>query len=72
MMVASNFLKSVELKLKKYESEVLKVLPNGDAIIGLPEELCVEMDWNVGDHLTYSLENDTIILKKLDGSKSTN
>jgi bifunctional DNA-binding transcriptional regulator/antitoxin component of YhaV-PrlF toxin-antitoxin module len=62
----------VELKLKRYESKVLKVLPNGDAVVELPEELCIEMNWNVGDSLTYSLENDTIILKKLDGSESTN
>jgi antitoxin component of MazEF toxin-antitoxin module len=62
----------VESKLKTYESKVLKVLPNGDAVIDLPQELCIEMNWNVGDNLTYSLENDTIILKKIDGSESTN
>jgi antitoxin component of MazEF toxin-antitoxin module len=61
----------VELKLKKYESKVLKVYSNGDALIDLPEELCVELGWNVGDTLTFSIENDTIILKKNDGSKST-
>jgi bifunctional DNA-binding transcriptional regulator/antitoxin component of YhaV-PrlF toxin-antitoxin module len=62
----------VELKLKKYESKVVKVYSNGDALIDLPEELCVELGWNVGDTLTFSVENDTIILKKNDGSKSTN
>jgi bifunctional DNA-binding transcriptional regulator/antitoxin component of YhaV-PrlF toxin-antitoxin module len=61
----------VELKLKKYESKVVKVYSNGDALIDLPEELCVELGWNVGDTLTFSMENDTIILKKNDGSKST-
>ena len=62
----------MELKLKKYESKVLKVLPNGDAVIELPEELCIEMNWNVGDQLTVSLENDIIILKKKDGCESIN
>ena len=58
--------------MKKYESKVVKVYSNGDALIDLPEELCVELGWNVGDTLTFSVENDTIILKKNDGSKSTN
>jgi antitoxin component of MazEF toxin-antitoxin module len=57
----------VEFKLKKYESEVLKVLSNGDALIELPEEMCVELGWNVGDNLTIKMENDIIILKKTDG-----
>jgi antitoxin component of MazEF toxin-antitoxin module len=54
----------VEFKLKKYESEVLKVLPNGDALIELPEEMCVELGWNVGDQLTLKMENDIIVLFK--------
>lgn len=58
--------------MKRYESKVVKVYSNGDALIDLPEELCVELGWNVGDTLTFSVENDTIILKKNDGSKSTN
>jgi formylmethanofuran dehydrogenase subunit D len=58
--------------LKKYESKVLKVYSNGDALIDLPEELCVELGWNVGDTLTFSTENDTIIIKKKDGCQSTN
>ena len=62
----------MEFKLKKYESEVLKVLPNGDALIELPEEMCVELGWNVGDNLTIKMENDIITLKKTDGSESTN
>jgi hypothetical protein len=63
-------LKDVELKLKKYESEVLKVLPNGDAIIGLPEEMCVELNWNLGDTLDCQIVDGEIILKKINGSKS--
>jgi antitoxin component of MazEF toxin-antitoxin module len=62
----------VELKLKKYESKVLKVLSNGDALVELPEEMCVELGWNVGDQLTFKIENDIIIMKKTDGCKSTN
>jgi antitoxin component of MazEF toxin-antitoxin module len=62
----------VELKLKKYESKVLKVLSNGDALVELPEEMCVELGWNVGDELTFKIENDIIIMKKSDGCKPTN
>lgn len=58
--------------MKTYESEVLKVLPNGDAVIGLPEELCVELNWNVGDSLDCQIVDGEIILKKINGSESTN
>jgi bifunctional DNA-binding transcriptional regulator/antitoxin component of YhaV-PrlF toxin-antitoxin module len=62
----------VELKLKKYESQVLEILSNGDAVIGLPDELCVELNWNLGDSLNCEIVDGEIILKKLNGSESTN
>jgi hypothetical protein len=62
----------VELKLKKYESKVLDILDDGSAVLELPEELCKEMGWNLGDDLTIRIENDIIIMNKSDGCKSTN
>lgn len=51
--------------MKTYRSEVLEVLDNGDAIIDLPQELLDEVGWKVGDNLTFSMENGSIILSKL-------
>lgn len=58
--------------MKKYESQVLEILPNGDAVIGLPDELCVELNWNVGDSLNCEIIEGKIILKKSNGSEPTN
>lgn len=55
----------MEFKLKTYRSEVLEVLDNGDAIIDLPQELLDEVGWEVGDTLTFRMENGSIILSKL-------
>jgi hypothetical protein len=57
----------VEFKLKKYEAKVLEILDDGSAVIELPQELCQEMGWNLGDDLTLKMENDIITLKKTDG-----
>jgi antitoxin component of MazEF toxin-antitoxin module len=51
--------------LKTYRSEVVEVLDNGDAIIDLPQELLDDVGWKVGDNLTISMENGSIILSKL-------
>jgi antitoxin component of MazEF toxin-antitoxin module len=51
--------------MTKYESKVLEILENGDAILELPDDLCKEMGWNIGDELTYEFENDQVILKKV-------
>lgn len=51
---------------KVYTSEVLEILENGDAMIEIPIELMKEMKWKEGDVLDCSLEEDTIILRKLD------
>ena len=36
---------------KRYESKVLEICENGDAIINLPDELVEELNWQVGDTL---------------------
>lgn len=61
----------MELKLKKYESKVLDILDDGSAVLELPEELCKEVNWNLGDNLSVTIENGEIILRKIDGCKST-
>ena len=50
--------------MKTYRSEVVEVLDNGDAIIDLPQELLDDVGWKVGDNLTISMENGSIILSK--------
>jgi hypothetical protein len=50
---------------KRYESKVLEICENGDAIIELPPELCEEMNWKEGTVLTISLdEKGRVILKE--------
>jgi hypothetical protein len=62
----------VELKLKKYESKVLDVLDDGSAVLELPEELCKEVGWELGDDLIVRIENGVVTLRKSNGPKSTN
>jgi hypothetical protein len=62
----------VELKLKKYESKVLDVLDDGSAVLELPEELCKEVGWELGDDLIVKIENGVVTLRKSNGPKSTN
>jgi antitoxin component of MazEF toxin-antitoxin module len=51
---------------KRYESKVLEICENGDAIIELPPELCEEMGWKEGTTLDISLdEQKRIILKEV-------
>ena len=38
---------------KKFESKVLEICDNGDAIVELPDELMEELGWKVGDELDY-------------------
>lgn len=52
-------------KSKVYETKVLEVLDNGDAIIELTEELCNDMGWTVGDQLDIHLDDETVVLKKI-------
>ena len=51
---------------KRYESKVLEICGNGDAIIELPPELCVEMGWKEGDFLDISEKDGKVIIKKID------
>lgn len=49
---------------KRYESKVLEICENGDAIIELPDELCKELEWAVGDTLDIKEKDGLIILTK--------
>lgn len=51
---------------KRYESKVLEICENGDAIIELPPELCEEMGWKEGDSLDISEKDGKIVIKKID------
>lgn len=65
-MTVLNFYKKQELELKKYESTVLEICENGDAIIDLPDEMCKELGWKCGDTLNMKLEeNGTIVITKI-------
>lgn len=50
---------------KVYTSEVLEILENGDAIIGLPEELLKEVCWYTGDVLDITEKDGKIFLRNL-------
>jgi bifunctional DNA-binding transcriptional regulator/antitoxin component of YhaV-PrlF toxin-antitoxin module len=38
----------------------------GDLIMPIPEEVLDELGWTVGDGLDYTLDEDSIILRKSD------
>ena len=46
---------------KKFESKVLEICDNGDAIVELPEELMEELGWKVGDKLDYVAQNRRLL-----------
>jgi hypothetical protein len=50
----------VVLQLKKYESKVLEILDNGDAIIEIPDDLIDVLDWNIGDELNFDMLDNGI------------
>lgn len=54
---------------QKYTCDVVEICDNGDAIVQLPEELCTELDWQVGDTIKLSVESDGIILKNLNSEQ---
>lgn len=56
-------------KSKTYIGDVVEILEDGSAILQLPDELMDDMGWKVGDDLDISLENDVIILKKIERNK---
>lgn len=39
---------------------------HGEYFITLPDELLDETGWDYGDQLQYEIQDDTIILRKLD------
>jgi formylmethanofuran dehydrogenase subunit D len=50
---------------KKYESQVLEICDNGDAIIELPEDMLKELGWEVGDVLDIvELQGQVIVINK--------
>jgi formylmethanofuran dehydrogenase subunit D len=50
---------------KKYESQVLEICDNGDAIIELPEDMLKELGWEVGDVLDIvELQGRVIVINK--------
>lgn len=50
---------------KKFESKVLEICDNGDAIVELPEELMEELDWRLGDELNYQMINGSVHITNL-------
>ena len=51
--------------MKKYESQVLEICENGDAIVELPDELCEEMGWKIGDVLDMKEKDGKIVIRKM-------
>lgn len=39
---------------------------HGDCFVSLPDELIDELGWQVGDELEYTMEDESIILRKVD------
>ncbi len=51
--------------MKSYTSKVLEICENGDAIVGLPDELMEEMGWKLGDVLQYEEKDGKIFVKNI-------
>ena len=50
---------------KKYNSKVLEICDNGDAIVELPEELMEELGWKLGDKLDYQMKDGSVYITNL-------
>jgi hypothetical protein len=50
---------------KKFNSKVLEICDNGDAIVELPEELMQELGWKVGDKLDYQMKDGSVYVTNL-------
>jgi antitoxin component of MazEF toxin-antitoxin module len=50
---------------KKYNSKVLEICDNGDAIVELPEELMKELGWKVDDKLDYQMKDGSVYVTNL-------
>ena len=49
----------------KYNSKVLEICDNGDAIVELPDELMEELGWKVGDKLDYQMKDGSVYVTNL-------
>lgn len=58
--------------LKTYTSEVVEILPNGDAIIQFPPELMEELGWKEGDTVSLKEESGKIVIKKVNTPDKNN
>ena len=47
----------------KYSTEV-KVDENGDYFIEIPEDIAKELGWEIGDDIKWTIEGDSVILRK--------
>lgn len=50
---------------KTYESKVLEICDNGDAIIELPDELMEQMGWKLKDKLDYQMKDGAVHIVNL-------
>ena len=50
---------------KRYNSKVLEICDNGDAIVELPDELMEELGWKVGDELDYQMKDGSVYVTNL-------
>jgi antitoxin component of MazEF toxin-antitoxin module len=57
---------------KKYESRVLEICDNGDAIVELPDELMEELGWKEGDQLDYKMKDGSLYITNLTRQKQQN
>lgn len=55
--------------LKKYESQVVEVCENGDAILEFPEEMTKELDWRIDDMLSFEKKDGAIHIRNLSKEK---
>ena len=55
--------------MKKYETQILEICDNGDAILEFPDELTKSLDWRVDDVLKFDLSDDAIIIRNLSKEK---
>jgi NTP pyrophosphatase (non-canonical NTP hydrolase) len=49
---------------KRYETRVLEICDNGDAIIEITQEMMDEFGWNVGDELNCTFGDNCVVINK--------
>lgn len=55
--------------MKKYETQVLEICENGDAILEFPEELTKELDWRIDDVLSFDMKGDALHVRNISKEK---